>query len=93
MLYRVHLDWAGFELTPLVVIGTDCTGSSERHTRRRKTKQKQKYNIGILTVNIEFMCRGLQTGERRAISESFQAFLAEPHKFYIYRQYTNIRVS
>jgi hypothetical protein len=28
MLYhQVHLPWAGFELTILVVIGTDCTGS------------------------------------------------------------------
>ena len=27
MLYQVHLDWAGFELTTLVVIGTDCIGS------------------------------------------------------------------
>ena len=27
ILYRVHLTWAGFELTTLVVIGTDCTGS------------------------------------------------------------------
>ena len=27
MLYRVHLDWGGFELTTLVVIGTDCIGS------------------------------------------------------------------
>jgi hypothetical protein len=27
-LYRVHLAWAGFELTTLVVIGTDCTGST-----------------------------------------------------------------
>jgi len=26
MLYRVHLAWAGFELTTLVVIGTDCLG-------------------------------------------------------------------
>jgi hypothetical protein len=24
MLYRVHLAWVGFELTTLVVIGTDC---------------------------------------------------------------------
>jgi len=48
------------------------------------------YNIGVLTVNIEFMWRGLETGERRAFSESFQPFRAEPHKFYIYRQYTNI---
>ena len=27
MLYRVHLAWAGFELTTLLVIGTDCIGS------------------------------------------------------------------
>jgi len=27
MLYRAHLPWAGFELTTLVVIGTDHTGS------------------------------------------------------------------
>ena len=26
-LYRVHLAWAGFELTTFVVIGTDCIGS------------------------------------------------------------------
>jgi hypothetical protein len=28
MLYRVHLARVGFELTLLVVIGTDCIGSS-----------------------------------------------------------------
>ena len=27
MWYRIHLVWAGFELTTLVVIGTDCIGS------------------------------------------------------------------
>ena len=27
MLYRAHLAWAGFKLTTLVVIGTDCIGS------------------------------------------------------------------
>jgi hypothetical protein len=48
------------------------------------------YNIGVLTVYIEFMRRGLETGERRAFSEFFHPFRAEPHKFYIYRQYTNI---
>jgi hypothetical protein len=50
------------------------------------------YNIGVLTVNacIEFIWRGLEAGERQAFSESFHPFRAEPHKFYIYRQYTNI---
>jgi len=34
MLYRVHLIWAGFELTTSVVIGTDFSGSckSNYHT-------------------------------------------------------------
>jgi hypothetical protein len=34
MLYRERLVWAGFELTPLVVIATDCIGSckSNYHT-------------------------------------------------------------
>ena len=34
MLYRVHIAWVGFELTMLVVIGTDCIGShqSNYHT-------------------------------------------------------------
>ena len=34
MLYLVHLAWEGFELTTLVVKGTDCTGSykSKYHT-------------------------------------------------------------
>ena len=41
-------------------------------------------------VNIEFMWRGLATGERMSFSESSHPFCAEPHKFYIYRQYTNI---
>jgi hypothetical protein len=27
MLHRVHPAWVGFELTTLVVIGTDCIGS------------------------------------------------------------------
>jgi len=30
MLYRAHLTCAGFELTTLVVIGTDCIGSFNR---------------------------------------------------------------
>jgi len=47
-------------------------------------------NKYALMVNIEFMWRGLETGERRAFNQSFHPFRAEPHTFYIYRQYTNI---
>ena len=30
MVYQVHFAWAGFELTTLVVIGTDCIGSYKK---------------------------------------------------------------
>ena len=46
---------------------------------------RQRFNA----VNIEFMWRGLETRERTSFSESFHPFRAEPHKFYIYCQYTN----
>jgi hypothetical protein len=39
---------------------------------------RSKYNIGELTVNIELMWQTYKRGKD------------EPHKFYIYRQYTNI---
>ena len=48
------------------------------------------YNIGVWTVNIELLWRGLETGEWTNFSESFHPFRAEPHQFYIYRPYTNI---
>ena len=37
MLYRVHLAWVGFELTTLVVIGTDCIGSYKSNYHTIKT--------------------------------------------------------
>ena len=41
MLYRVHLAWAGFELTTLVVRDTDCIGSC-------------KYNFHAITTALIF---------------------------------------
>jgi hypothetical protein len=35
LLYQVHLSWVGFELTMLVVIGTDCIGSYAIRSRPR----------------------------------------------------------
>jgi hypothetical protein len=35
MFYRVHITWLWLELTTLVVIGTDCTGSCKTTTRSR----------------------------------------------------------
>jgi hypothetical protein len=51
---------------------------------------QDKYNIGVLTVNIEFMRLATKRVERLAKARSFPHFSALPHKFYIYRQYTNI---
>jgi len=33
MFYQVHLIWVGFELTTLVVIGTDCIGSCKSNNQ------------------------------------------------------------
>jgi len=43
MSYRVHIACAGFELTPLVVIGTNCIGSckSNYHTMTTTTASIQ----------------------------------------------------
>jgi hypothetical protein len=50
MLYRVHLAWAGFELTTLVVIGTDCIGSYKSHYHT--TKMAHSIHIhGIVTCS------------------------------------------
>ena len=36
MLYRVHIAWAGFDLTTLVAISTDCTASCDQTTIRSR---------------------------------------------------------
>jgi hypothetical protein len=47
MLYRVHLAWAGFELTTLVVIGTDCIGSYKSIWLRPRRPLVETTNISI----------------------------------------------
>jgi hypothetical protein len=44
-LWGVHLAWAVFELTTLVVIGTDCTGSCKCKTTIRSRPPLQNRNI------------------------------------------------
>jgi hypothetical protein len=67
IIYQVHLTWMGFELTSLVVIGTDCIGSckSNYHTITATTTPTllivkeitlitlKKYNFRIKSV----MCK------------------------------------
>ena len=37
IMYRVHLTWVGFELTPLVMISTDCIGSCKSNCHMTMT--------------------------------------------------------
>ena len=52
MLYRVHLAWAGFKLTTLVVIGTDSIDSykSNNHTITTMTAPIYIYSISIVKL-------------------------------------------
>ena len=45
MLFRVHLDWMGFDLTTLVVIGTNCIGSLNLTTIRSRPRRLLCYLV------------------------------------------------
>ena len=47
MLYQGHLDWVEFELTTLVVIGTDCIGSYNYHVTTTTTTPNVKWMPAI----------------------------------------------
>ena len=53
MLYRVHLAWAGFKLTILVMISTDCTGNckSNYHMIRATTDTCHNVQLSILSYH------------------------------------------
>ena len=56
MLYWVHLPWMGFELTTLVMIGTDCKGSCNPTTIRSRPWQPLiKYWISFDKVQYQFL--------------------------------------
>ena len=44
MLYRVHLTWVRLDLTTLVVIGIDCTGSLKSNYHRSRSRRPLFYN-------------------------------------------------
>jgi hypothetical protein len=50
MLYRVHLTWVGFELTTLVVIGTDCI-CSYKFNYHRIWKSRHHLKASLLVPN------------------------------------------
>ena len=45
LLYRVHLEMTGSELTTLVVIGNDCTGSCKSNYRTITTTTAPNHNL------------------------------------------------
>ena len=56
MLYRIHLAWAGFELTKLVVLGTDCIGNckSNHHTITTTTAPRSYPTYRILVQTRQY---------------------------------------
>ena len=57
MLYWVHLAWVGLELTMLVVIGTDCIGSSKSNYHMYTTMTVPwDYMIKQTSVNDTYQC-------------------------------------
>ena len=45
MLYRVHLAWAGFELTMLMVMSTHCIGSCKSNYHTITTTKTSHYSV------------------------------------------------
>ena len=62
MMYRVHFAWAGFKLTTLVVIGTDCISSYKwsYHTVTTTTAHIEMYNIDMCELKV-YLLRNKQT--------------------------------
>jgi hypothetical protein len=60
MLFQVHLAWAGFKLTTLVVIGTNCIGSCKSNYHKIMTTtaslllKKKNASIEYLLYNVKF---------------------------------------
>jgi hypothetical protein len=54
MLYRVHLAWVGYELTTLVVIDTDYTGSLNQTTIRSRPRRSPSHGGDLKTRSNDF---------------------------------------
>jgi Iap family predicted aminopeptidase len=69
VLYRVHLAWAEFELTTLVVMGADCICSykSNYHTTTTKTAHMIKVHIVSKTI-ISIINRDMEPDQSNVFS-------------------------
>jgi hypothetical protein len=54
MLYRVHLAWVGFDLTTLVVVDTDYTGSLNQTTIRSRPRRSPSHGGDLKTRSNDF---------------------------------------
>ena len=77
MLYRVHLTWAGFKLTALVVIGTDCIGSCKSNYQTITTTTAPENN-----VSYKFFLSGVLWRGQNSPFPTDPIKLARPGKFY-----------
>ena len=80
MLYRVHLVRVGFELTTLVVIGTDCIGSykSNYHTIRTTTAP-EVFGFPILWLWVYLIKVIPETGRTHSIRSLYVYYLSLFH--------------
>jgi hypothetical protein len=50
MLHQVHLGWAGFELTTLALIGTECIGSCKSNCHMIMTTTAPNRHIRLCFI-------------------------------------------
>ena len=85
-LYQVHLDWAGFELTTLLVIGTNWIGNCNYHTimttmipncHMKNSNKRLWYNTNISTnQNLNYPYQPcLHPPEKHTSNFSFNLYL------------------
>ena len=74
MLYRVHLTWAEFEFTTIVVIGTDSTGShkSKYYAITTASKNYEKFIVWLLKLNNRSIISDLNILELFHVTCSYQ---------------------
>ena len=53
MLYGIHIAWAGFEITTLVGIGTDCIGSYKSNYHSITTTTPYQQRIQLISYECE----------------------------------------
>ena len=81
MLYRVHLAWSGFELTILVMIGTDYTDPTTIWSWPRRPL----YIEYVLSLNT-----GRQTIINQSINQSYDRFAKPPQIYNVCDNFTNV---